>query len=94
MAAALLRCRLRRSLRVSNAKARKLEERRAERNAPRTTTAKEEAALGAAILFVTESSKLDDRRKIDDDHYALERKTTAKTQRDLRGGGAVNFFRH
>ena len=36
-----------------------------------TTTTKEEAALDAAILFVTESPKLDDRRKIDDDHYAL-----------------------
>ena len=60
-----------------------------------TTTTKEdlEAALDAAILFVTESSKLDDRRKIDDDHYALERKTTARTQRDLRGGGAVNWDR-
>ena len=40
--------------------------RRAEREAPKTTTTKEEAALDAAILFVTESSKLEDRRKIDE----------------------------
>ena len=58
-----------------------------------TTMTKEEAALDAAILFVTESSKLGDRRKIDGGHCALERKTTARTQRDLRGGGAVNWDR-
>jgi len=44
---------------------------------------REDAALDAAILFATKSPKLEDRRKIDDNRYELERKTTARRPKEI-----------